>query len=176
MLDALLAFDAALRTWLNSYHTDVLDAIMVSLSVVGRGGGIWLALGLLLALRQRARAAGAWQLALAIGVTSLIVNQVVKPMVARPRPFEAVPGVRVIDGRPSSSSFPSGHAANAAAGALALGRIWPQGRVAAWVIAGSIAFSRVYVGVHYPLDVLGGALVGYVCASFVLGGTRWTST
>lgn len=175
MLDALLGWDAALRIWLSSYHNEPLDLLMLALSFVGRGGTIWLVLGLVLAVRRRSRARGAWQLALAIGLTSLLVDQVLKPAVARPRPFDLTTGeVRLIDQRPGGASFPSGHAANAAAGAYAVGRLWPEGHVVLWTLSGSIALSRVYVGAHYPLDVIGGALVGLVCAAFVIGGARWS--
>lgn len=173
MLHALLGWDAALQSWLSSFHNSPLDSLMLALSFVGRGGTIWLVLGLVLAVRRRSRARGAWQLALAIGLTSLLVDQVLKPAVARPRPFDASSEVRLIDRRPGGASFPSGHAANAAAGAYAVGRLWPEGHVVLWTLAGSIALSRVYVGAHYPLDVIGGACVGLLCARFVIGGTRW---
>lgn len=174
MLDAVLSADAALRAWLTSYHHDTLDLLMIGLSAIGRGGAVWLGIGLLLALRRPSRTRGVWQLALAIGLTSLLVNQAIKPAVGRPRPFEASGDVRLIDRRPGGASFPSGHAANAAAGAYAVSRIWPEGAAVAWTLAALISFSRIYVGAHYPLDVLAGAFVGWLCVLFVLDGTRWT--
>lgn len=175
MLDALLGWDATLRNWLSAYHNEPLDLVMLALSFVGRGGTIWLVLGFVLAVRRRARARGAWQLALAVGLTSLLVNDVLKPAVARSRPFDLTAGeVRLIDRRPGGASFPSGHAANAAAGAFAVGRLWPEGNAVLWILAVSIGLSRVYVGAHYPLDVIGGALVGLLCTAFIIGGTRWS--
>ena len=174
MLDAILSADAALRGWLSSYHTGALDTVMVALSAIGRGGLVWLLLAVFLSIRNRTRARGAWQLALAIGLTSLVVAQAIKPSFARQRPFDlADPAVRMIDRLPNSASFPSGHAANAVAGAYTISRIWPQGAAVAWTLAALIGFSRIYVGAHYPLDVVGGAIVGWLCALFVLGGTRW---
>ena len=70
-----------------------------------------------------------------------------------------------------SGSFPSTHAAGAVAGAFALGRVFPELRVALWVMAALVAFARVYVGVHYPLDVFGGAVIGLAAAVFAMGGT-----
>ncbi|MBI3264327.1 MAG: phosphatase PAP2 family protein [Acidobacteria bacterium] len=177
MIDTLLAWDAALRGWLSSWHNGPLDSLMLALSFVGRGGTIWLVLGFGLAARRRSRARGAWQLALAIGLTSLLVEQAIKPAVARPRPFDGASSeVRLIDRRPAGASFPSGHAANAAAGAYAVARFWPQGKAVVWTLAVLISFSRVYVGAHYPLDVIGGACVGLLCAGVVIGGTRWASS
>lgn len=146
---------------------------MLLLSFVGRRGGIWIVLGVLLALRRRSAAQGVWQMVLAIGLATLITDTVIKPAVGRLRPFEADPAIRVIDTRPETRSFPSGHSATAFAGAYALARVWPEARVGLWALAVLIGFSRIYVGAHYPLDVLGGALLGVLCAAFVVGGSIW---
>lgn len=69
----------------------------------------------------------------------------------------------MIDRRPVTYSFPSGHAASAVAGAITLSWVWPHGRLVLWPLATLVALSRIYVGVHYPLDVLGGVL-GVACA------------
>ncbi len=97
----------------------------------------------------------------AIGVTSFMVNQPMK-LARRRRPHRAllgVPETRWV-GMPSSASFPSGHSASAAAFCLAVGAIVPELRWPLRVAAGTVAFSRVYTGVHYPGDVLVGASVG----------------
>lgn len=78
----------------------------------------------------------------------------------RPRPFVSVHDVHVLISRPSSGSLPSAHATTAFAGAVLLSWFWPRWRLAFAVLALAIAFSRVYVGVHYPTDVLAGAALG----------------
>jgi undecaprenyl-diphosphatase len=83
------------------------------------------------------------------------------------RPFEAAVAVRVIDRRPLTYSFPSGHAAGSFAAAATLAHVWAPGRAVFWGLAALIAFSRIYAGVHYPLDVLGGALLGLASAWLV---------
>ncbi len=173
LLQTCLGLDEVLRRFITSYHSPPIDWIMLALSAIGQGGRIWLIVAAVVALVRPSRVPGVWQTALAIGFAALVVDHVAKPLVGRVRPFDAIEDVRVIDRRPDSGSLPSGHAATAFAGALAVGRMWPAGRVFLWGLAVLIAFSRVYVGVHYPLDVLAGGLLGLLCAAFVVGRSVW---
>ena len=93
-------------------------------------------------------------------------------MVDRPRPFVAEPTLTVAGiYLPHSPSYPSGHAASAVAGALALSLLWPQRRRWFWAAAALMIFTRLYLGVHYPTDVSVGALVGWGCAVFATART-----
>lgn len=158
--------------WVASHHFAATDSLMLALSAAGRSGLVWLVLGLLIAVWRPSTAAAVWQMAIAIFVASQLTDHVIKPAVARDRPFRAVMDVRVIDERPTTYSFPSGHAATAFAGAYGLSRAWPRTRQVFWGLAALIAFSRIYVGVHYPTDVLAGAMLGTASAYFVFGGSR----
>jgi undecaprenyl-diphosphatase len=172
MLDTVLGLDEAIRRAFATHHAPFLDPVMLAFSFVGRSGTIWLMLGAALAVARPARAAGVWRMMLAVGLALVLTDFVVKPTVRRVRPFDAVMDVRVIDERPKTFSFPSGHAASAFAGAMALGRVWPSARAWLWTIAALIALSRVYVGVHYPLDVIAGVLLGLGAAYVAIGGVR----
>jgi undecaprenyl-diphosphatase len=171
--EAIGRFDYAAFQWLRTHHSPLLDAVMAGLSDIARGNAIWIALALLIGFLHRSRWPAVTQVLLAIGLTFLITDYVAKPFFDRARPFESYAESRVYGYKPTTRSFPSGHAAGAIAGAYALGRLAPDARAIFWLLAALIAFSRVYLGVHYPADVIAGALLGLGIAKFVVGGTRW---
>ncbi|MFL6287550.1 MAG: phosphatase PAP2 family protein [Actinomycetes bacterium] len=146
--------------------TPVLDAPLRRLTVAANFSRLWLAIGAGLALvgGKRGRRAALTGVA-AIGATSLLVNQPIKSAYRRARPDRerlGVPERRWVV-MPDSTSFPSGHSASAAAFTLAVGRQLPAVNVPLRILGGVVAFSRVYVGVHYPGDVL----AGWTCGALI---------
>jgi undecaprenyl-diphosphatase len=164
-----MALDAVLLDFLMQLRRPWLDDVMVLASALGAGGFIWIIFGTIAGIFPNNTAA-MWRLWLAVAMAFLVVDNVVKPLFERPRPFEVM-AVRLIDARPSSPSFPSGHAAMAAAGALAGTRMLPVAGIALWPLAALVIVSRVYLGVHWPTDVIAGAILGCSIAWFVLGGS-----
>jgi len=156
MLPAIDAFDLQLLTWSRGYHAPWLDAVMTFISASGGAGLIWLVLAAVALAIPRHRAA-AWRVMLAVALSYALVDAVLKPLVARPR-------------RAMTASFPSGHATATVAAAVAVSRMWPATRVVWWTLAVLIGYSRIYLGHHYPLDVIGGAILGVATAMWVLGG------
>jgi undecaprenyl-diphosphatase len=173
MLERLLLLDAALRAWVSTHHAPWADFVMAALSDVGRGGLLWLVIGATAAIRRPWLRPLLWQLCLAILLAHVTVDLVLKPLIARGRPFVTIHDARVVVARPPTYSFPSGHAASAVAGAFVTALMLPRARALLWAVAALIAFSRIYVGVHYPLDVVCGALVGATIGVLVTGGRAW---
>ena len=143
--------------------TPRLDAPLRRVSDFANFSKPWLlvAAGLALFGRTRGRRAAITGVA-AIGVTSFVVNQPMKLAGERRRPDRrqlGVPESRWVQ-MPSTTSFPSGHSASAAAFAVSVGDVVPGLRLPLRAAAAVVAFSRVYTGVHYPGDVVAGATVG----------------
>jgi len=139
-----------------------LNPFFEGLSYAGRLGLIWVAIALVLCVLYRR-----WGL---LGLTIIAVALAdwsamgLKALVDRPRPplryAEPEPLVRT----PHDGSFPSGHAATSFAAATILSFAFPRLAPFLFVLAALIAWSRVYVGVHYPLDIIGGAILGILVA------------
>jgi undecaprenyl-diphosphatase len=138
----------------------------VSLTKIGTHGLVWLALGLALSV--------VWRRALPFVLVGLAVlaadglAALVKAAVGENRPTEPDPLVTI----PHSHSFPSGHTATAVAGAMMLSYLVPRAAPAFFTLAAAIAYSRLYVGVHFPLDVVGGAVIGVATALLLLAIAR----
>ncbi len=163
--------DASLFHWVIDHRSSLLNPAMI---VLGHCGGlVWAGAMAVLALVFRGRWAGAYQALLAIGLAALLADVAAKPLIARHRPFVTFNTIEIMAKPQRSGSFPSTHAAASFAGAFAASRVFPELRVAFWLIATLVAVARVYLGVHYPLDVIAGAVIGICAGGFAVAGTRW---
>lgn len=143
-----------------------LDKIMPAITGLGSAGIVWIVIGIVLLFFNRYRRAGVSVL-VSLLFSLLICNIIIKPLVARIRPFDVNTAVTLIITKPTDYSFPSGHtsAAFAATVAVLLGKHKRIG-AAMLVLALVLAFSRLYLYVHYPTDVLCGMIIGTVCGVF----------
>lgn len=150
--------------WIQENLRGALDPIVRLYTHLGDTGMLWIVLSLLMLCYRPTRRAGVTAL-LAMVLGLLCTNVVLKELVARPRPWldvaELIPLIQ--EGDPNS--FPSGHTTAAFASASAWWWVLPKRwqRMTGVVLAVGMGFSRMYVGVHYPTDVLAGAAVGVAC-------------
>ena len=153
MLELDLRILRAMRT---AGHTPALEATARALGKAGNNGAIWFGLGVLLAIFDRGNRE-AWLICAVLGPVAIGLNYVVKAIVRRPRPV--LEGLPPLGGAPSSLSFPSAHATSSFAVATAMTRVEPWGALA-FLLALALALGRPYLGMHYPSDVVVGALLG----------------
>jgi undecaprenyl-diphosphatase len=165
----LQSIDAAVLLYVQDFlRIDWLSKVMMLYTTSGNSGLLWIVVSLIFLCFKRTRKAGLLALfAMLLGL--LCNNYILKNLIARPRPWLTVTGLLPLMTPPDPNSFPSGHtcAAFAAAGIWwrTLPRRWMG--VAAIAAAALMGFSRVYVGLHYPTDVLAGMCVGLICACAV---------
>ncbi|HJS19976.1 MAG TPA: phosphatase PAP2 family protein [Anaerolineales bacterium] len=106
------------------------------------------------------------EIGLPLTITGLLVEFPIKSYFRRRRPFITIIQAIVIGKKPGTWSFPSGHAAGAFAGAWLLNQRDPRGSLLRYILASLVAFSRIYLGDHYPGDVASGSLIGLLFAMF----------
>lgn len=149
-------------------HNPLLDTIMVSVfnTMVGSLGHLWIVVGIVLLLIPKTRKCGAAVL-LSYFVSFLIGNEWLKDLIARPRPCAVEDTVALIVKKPGSFSCPSVHTYLAFSSAMAIFYYYRKAGIVTFVFAALVGFSRLYFFVHYPTDVLFGAVLGIVTALLV---------
>ena len=169
--------DARIAIWVATHRVHALDPVFVGLGTVNKLGLLWILVALVVGW---ARGAGLWgtvTLTVTTAVATFAADSLsfgVKDLTSRARPFEAHPQIHPLY-VVHSSSFPAGHAATAFAGAVLIGCVARRAAPVLLVVAALIGFSRVYVGVHYPTDVLAGAVIGAAVGLAAFGALRLVS-
>lgn len=143
-----------------------LDFLMPKITALGNDGIIWIIAALVLLATKKYRRGG---VALAVGLIAvlLIGNITLKPLIARTRPFDLVEGIELLIGAPTDFSFPSGHTLSSVVGAAILTMTDRRFGYIAIPLAVLIAFSRLYLYVHFLTDILGGVLIGAVISTVI---------
>ena len=165
MLETLLTLDGAFLLWLQDLRTPILNALFSFYTQLGNAGLVWIVLSAAMLLHPRTRKAGFWALiAMLFGL--LATNVLLKHLVARTRPWLVVEGLTALVDEHDPNSFPSGHTCAAFACCLTWARFAARrrGKVLCLALAVLMGLSRLYVGVHFPSDVIAGCAVGCLCA------------
>ncbi len=166
MLSIIQSMDEGVLLFLQEMvRCPVLNWLMVPITILGNAGVVWIALSLLMLCFRHTRRAGVLALC-SLLLCFLCNNVILKNLVARPRPYTIAEGLIPIIAPPSDASFPSGHACASFAAACSWRRGLKERKGSRWIyraglaLAVLIALSRLYVGVHYPTDVIVGSLIG----------------
>ncbi len=165
MLDFFKTLDGNILLWIQeSFRHPMLTPVMRLITALGDAGLIWIAATLLLLVFKKTRKVGCMS-ALALVGSLVVNNMILKPLVARPRPYTLLLDLQILIDFPKDFSFPSGHTASSFAAGIVFFRNLPKRYgIPALVLAVLIAVSRLYLGVHYPSDVLGGIISGTLLA------------
>jgi undecaprenyl-diphosphatase len=164
-------YDAIVHT-----PTPSLDLEMSRLTQAADYSRLWLGSAAILAATRGGRGRRAAVTGLAsVAVTSAVANLVIKPLGRRRRPDPSEAPANRQAPMPGSTSFPSGHAASAFAFATGVGSVLPRDAIPIRALAAVVAYSRVHTGVHYPADVIAGALLGTTLAQITARALdRWS--
>ena len=143
-------------------RTQFLDSFFLAVTnIAGSYGQLWLCVGILLLFFKKTRSTG---IAVLISYIAVYVfgQFILKNLISRPRPCHVDETFELLVKRPSSSSFPSTHSSWAFGGATAIFMKFRKAGIASFVVATLIAFSRMYMFLHYPTDILAGMIMGIV--------------
>lgn len=170
-----MSIDWSILNWIHSTFTcGFLDFLMPKITLLGDMGAIWIVAAVVMLCTKKYRKQGVILLAgLAVGV--LVGNVALKHLIARPRPCWLDTSVQLLIANPTDYSFPSGHTLSSVIGATILTMTNRKFGWAAIPVAVLIAFSRLYLYVHFPSDVLGAVFIGLVIgiAVFFAGNNLW---
>ena len=172
LMETFLTIDQSAFLFINNFSSNpLLGDLMLFFSKIGSGAVIWFALGLLLAFLEKKKTLKSavvflWPLLLAMVLSYLSADLILKPLIGRMRPnftlFQAV----LLGPIHYDFSFPSSHATTSFSAAFVLSKIKKRGKLFFYLLAVFISFSRIYIGVHYPSDVLAGMVLGVMIGKF----------
>lgn len=162
-----MSLDQTILYWIQNHTVcDLLDLLMPKLTLLGSGGAIWLlAAGGMLCTKKYRRQGVILLAGLAVGV--LVGNVCLKNLIARPRPCWLDDSVMMLISSPTDYSFPSGHTLSSVIGATVQTKTDRRFGWAAIPLAAVIVFSRLYLFVHFPSDILAGAILGGIIGEAV---------
>ena len=163
MIELINSFDIGVMKFIqNNLSNPILDKVMIFITGLGDTGFIWILIGLVLLINKKYKKIGIMVLvALALG--SIFGEIILKNIIERHRPFISIEGINLLIDAPTSYSFPSGHTTSSFAATFVLARNFKKKSIYIFTLATLIAFSRIYLGVHFPTDIIAGVILGLSC-------------
>ena len=168
MMSLLQRFDDSILLFVKyNMHGLIMDKVMILATYLGNGGIVWIIIAAILICNPKYRKVGFMALA-ALILSGILGDEILKNVVRRARPLDTISTMNILIPRPLSYSFPSGHTMSSFAVAGVLAKHFKKYAIEFISLASLIAFSRVYLYVHYPTDVLAGAILGLMCSAIVI--------
>ena len=157
-------FEVNILLWIQEHLRGVMNEFWIFITSLADKGWFWILLAVVLTLFRKTRVVGITVLCSLI-FNYVLTNMLLKELIQRARPYVTSSELVTLIKHPSDYSFPSGHTSASFAAAFVLFRMMPKKvGMLAIILASMIGFSRMYVGVHYPTDVLGGIVVAFMCS------------
>ena len=168
MISLVQRFDISILLYIkNNLHGPIMNKVMVISTYLGNGGFIWIVIALLLMINKKYRKIGFMALG-ALILSTILGEEILKHVVKRIRPSADIAVVNLLIAKPLSYSFPSGHTASSFAAAGVLAKYFKNYALELFSLASLIAFSRLYLYMHYPTDVLAGIVLGLTCSVIII--------
>lgn len=168
MIELIGNLDLGILRFINdNLHNPIMDKIMIIITSLGNGGVIWIGITLIFIITKRYRKIGI-MMACGLILNALLGEVILKNIIKRPRPFMNLSEINLLVKIPTTYSFPSGHTASSF---VVVGIIFSTLKKYRWqalTLAVLIAFSRLYLFVHYPSDIIGGIILGVISSKIVL--------
>lgn len=165
MPELIQQVDERVLLWITqNLRIPALNEILTFYTNLGNAGLLFIAAAIVLVCFRATRRAGA-SAGVGMLLGFLITNLTIKPLISRARPWVVLEGLETLATSGDPNSFPSGHTCSAFAFGVAVAAVlpWKWAKAAALIAAALMGFSRLYVGVHFPSDVLAGAIIGTLC-------------
>lgn len=168
MITYLKSIDIKMLNLLNRrFRCTLLDKIMPLVTALGNGGLVWFIISAFLIKHKNYRVHG-YMVITSLIVTTLIGEGLIKHLIKRTRPFAHMLESKLLISKPITYSFPSGHTASSFAAAGIFLTMDNKLSILVMILASLIAFSRIYLRVHYPTDVVTGIVLGLLCSKLVV--------
>lgn len=159
-MEIILNIDNSILDFIQTYmKSDFLDKLFPYITRLGDSGFIWIVIALVFLIFKKYRKDGI-VLSMSLIICVIIGNITLKPLIARIRPFDVNSAINLLITRPTDFSFPSGHTLSSVASTVVIFNANRRMGIGALILAILIAFSRMYLYVHYPSDILGGIIIG----------------
>ena len=143
----------------HNLNSELFNKVMIFFTILGDNGMIWIAVALILFLNRKYRKIGVFSIVSLI-ICALAVNVILKPLIHRPRPFSELADITLLIKAPKDYSFPSGHTAASFVMVYIFFRHIKKYFIPVFITGILITFSRMYLSVHFPSDIIAGIIIG----------------